>query len=239
MKKFKLLFSIVTVLFLMTGCVKYNATMEIKKDKSMDLKIIYALDTSSFGDLAEEDVSTNSTETISKEQKAELEKKGYKVSEYKDDKYNGVELTYSIKNIDDASKEEEFEVKLSDMLNENSDNNHFFVIKKGFLKNTYKAVYKFETSDSSSSDGLDMSEYLKAMDLNFTVKLPSNAKSNNATKVDGTTYTWDLTKNTTSDINFEFEIYNMTNIYILCGIAALLVIVIIALIILCTKKKKA
>ena len=44
---FMLLFSL---LFIMTGCVKFNANMDIKKDKSMKFEIIYALDASYFGE---------------------------------------------------------------------------------------------------------------------------------------------------------------------------------------------
>ena len=41
-KTFKLLL-IALMLILSSGCVKYNVTMDIKKDKSMDFNIIYAI----------------------------------------------------------------------------------------------------------------------------------------------------------------------------------------------------
>ena len=50
MKKIKYLVLLFTVTFLLTGCIKFNANMDIKKDKSMDFSIIYALDTSVFGE---------------------------------------------------------------------------------------------------------------------------------------------------------------------------------------------
>ena len=49
MKKLKYLVLVVTFMFLCTGCVKFNANMDIKKDKSMDFTIIYALDSTYFG----------------------------------------------------------------------------------------------------------------------------------------------------------------------------------------------
>ena len=203
MKKFKLLLAVCASLFLMTGCIKYNATMEVKKDKSMDFSIIYAMDMSSFEEMGDGDVEES--ETIDEDQKKELEKQGYKIEDYNEGKYKGSKITVSFDNIDDVSKEDDFNLDLSGMLDKDSDNKHFFIVKKGFLKNTYKAVYKFDTnnSDSDSSETtMDMTPYLKNMDLKFTVKLPCAANSNNATSVDGTTYTWDLTQQAKSDINF-------------------------------------
>ena len=40
MKKYFKLIVVIGCLFLVTGCVKYNATMDIKKDKSMDFSMI-------------------------------------------------------------------------------------------------------------------------------------------------------------------------------------------------------
>ena len=243
MKKIKLLFAVCASLFLMTGCIKYNATMEVKKDKSMDFSIIYAMDMSSLDGMGD-DISSSEEETIDEEQKKELEKQGYKVEDYKEGNYKGSKITVSFDNIDDVSKEDDFNLDLSGMLDKDSDNKHFFVVKKGFLKNTYKAVYKFDTNNSdeeSSETTMDMTPYLKNMDLKFTVKLPNAANSNNATSVDGTTYTWDLTQQAKSDINFEFDMWNMTNVYIIIGAAVLLLVAIIVVVVLvvASSKKKA
>ena len=241
MKRIKFLFVLAAVMFMMTGCMRYNASMEIKNDKSMDFKIIYAMDLSSLGELS--DTSSSSSEVLTAEQKAELEKNGYKVSEYKEGNYTGVQLVYSVKNIDDVSKTEDFELKLSDMLDEKADNNHFFIIKKGFIKNTYKAVYKFDASSTSSDDdkSVDMTPYLKNMDLKFDVKLPNAAKSNNATKAedDNKTLSWDLTQKSLSDISFEFEMYNITNICVLVGGILFGIVLVVLIVVLSTRKKKA
>lgn len=242
MKKFKLLITVCASLFLMTGCIKYNATMEVKKDKSMDFSIIYAIDMSSFDDM--EDSENSSEDTINEEQKKELEKQGYKVEDYTEGKYKGSKISVSFDNIDNVSKEDDFNLDLSGMLDKDSDNKHFFIVKKGFLKNTYKAVYNFDANssdDESSDSAMDMTPYLKNMDLKFTVKLPYAATSNNATSVDGTTYTWDLTQQAKSDINFEFDMWNLTNVYIIIGAAVLLLVAIIVVVVLVvsSSKKKA
>lgn len=242
MKKIKFMFAIVLSLFLMTGCIKYDATMEVKKDKSMDFKVIYAMDMSMFGDLSDDSSNSSSSQLINDEQKKELEKQGYSVKEYKDDKYQGMEVTYSVKSIDEVSKTEDFELDLSKMLDEKSDNNHFFTVMKGFLKNTYKANFKFNNSSAqttSSSDddvSIDTTELMKSMDMKFKVILPNGATTNNATTVDGNTYTWDL-KEATNELKFEFDMYNMTNIYYLIGGVVLAIVLVVGIVVMATRKK--
>ena len=79
------------------------------------------------------------------------------------------------------------------------------------------------------------------MEFNYVVNLPEKALTNNATNVsnDGKTLTWSLMQSQISNIEFSFELKNMTNYYILYGgIAAALIIVIIIIISLIKKGKK-
>ena len=46
MKKYLKIFLSLIMVFALTGCVKYNVNMEVKKDKSVTLEVIYAIDTS-------------------------------------------------------------------------------------------------------------------------------------------------------------------------------------------------
>ena len=91
MKKVKILLLLASMSLLLTGCVKYNAQMEIKKDKSMDLSVIYAVDTTYFGE----------TGAVDEEQKAQLEKAGFKFSEYAEGSMKGYTITKEYKNIED------------------------------------------------------------------------------------------------------------------------------------------
>ena len=120
----------------LTGCVKYNATMDIKKDKSMDFSIVYAVDTSVFGD----------KDIIDVEQKNNLTKKGFTVSDYLDGNMKGVSLSKNIKNIDSVSSTSDVDYSLSGIMDSSSDS--IFNVKKGFLKNTYTAKFNFNASDS-------------------------------------------------------------------------------------------
>jgi hypothetical protein len=83
MKKIKYIIMICLITLVSTGCVKYDASMDIKRDKSMNFSIIYAMDSSLGLD----------KDSLSKEEKEELDKNGFKVSEYKDDKYIGNKIT--------------------------------------------------------------------------------------------------------------------------------------------------
>ena len=74
MKKFKLVVACL-IAILLTGCVKFNANMDIKKDKSMDFSIIYAVNSSLLGN----------EELLSADNKKSLEDQGFTISDYNQD----------------------------------------------------------------------------------------------------------------------------------------------------------
>lgn len=79
---------------------------------------------------------------------------------------------------------------------------------------------------------------LNGMDLKMVVNLPYKVISSNATNVEnnGKKLTWDLMQMQNSNVNFEFEIYNIQNI-IIVGIGGLLLIIIVIIVLLKSKKK--
>lgn len=239
-KKVLYLFLSLILMMTLTGCVKFNANMDIKKDKSMDFSIVYAVDTTYFGD---EDL-LDSTD------KAELKKEGYTIEEYSKDTMKGYTVSRSIKNIDKVSTSKDIVYNLSEIFGENSEEN-MFKVKKGFLKNTYIVSFKFDSSDSGltdteedseddfeddytineSDDGMsDFTDSISSgMDLSFNVTLPYSALSNNAktTKNDDKVLSWSLASDEVEKINFSFEIYNMNNIYISAGGLFILLVILI------------
>ena len=253
MKKNIKLTALLTLLVIsLTGCVKFNSTMEIKKDKSMDYKIIYAFDKSLFGD----------QEILTNDDKKELENKGFTVSNYVDGNMKGFKVSKNIKNIDDVSSANDATYDLSGLLDSNKSESKVFKVKKGFLKNTYTASFKFDSSDSdlnnSTSDDttidndftidndtttdsdFDFSNINTNMDLSFNVKLPYKAISSNATtkKNDDKELSWNLSSTGEDKIEFSFALYNMTNIYICGGVIVLLIIIVIVSILNKSKKNK-
>ena len=264
MKKLRSIILLVVVAFILTGCMRFNAQMDIKKDKSMDFSIIYAMDKSMLGD----------EELLKDDNLKSVKEKGFTVSEYSKDNMKGFTLSRKVKNIDEVSSDKDASYSLSGVVSdEDSKDEYLFKVKKGLLKNTYTAEFKFDSSDSSTTtsssddddddfftsddddwsfgddsltteddddDDYDYSSLASSMDLKFKVTLPYAAKSSNATSTnnDGKELSWDLSSvKSTDSIKFEFELYNMTTIYALIGGAILLVVIIIVLIICLAKKK--
>lgn len=270
MKKSLYILTIFIIAICLSGCVKYNANMEIKKDKSMDFSIVYAMDTQYFGD----------QEVLTEENRKELEEEGFKVTDYQEDTMKGFTLTKSIKNIDELSTTENTDYSLSNIEEDKDKDKEMFKVEKGFFKNKYIANFKFDTEDSAiteeeTSDGTITDGYSDGtieenpdsysdfpmdstegyndssmddfsnmatsnLDLSLNVTLPYQAISNNATKTenDNKTLSWDLTSSEIETINFEFELYNMTNIYLTIGGIALLIIIIIVVTVTKHKKRK-
>lgn len=270
MKKSLYILTIFIVAICLSGCVKYNANMEIKKDKSMDFSIVYAMDTQYFGD----------QEVLTEENRKELEEEGFKVTNYQEDTMKGFTLTKSIENIDELSTTENTDYSLSNIEEDKDKDKEMFKVEKGFFKNKYIANFKFDTEDSAiteegTSDGTTTDGYSDGtieenpdsysdfpmdgtegyndssmddfsnmatsnLDLSLNVTLPYQAISNNATKTenDNKTLSWDLTSSEIETINFEFELYNMTNIYLTIGGIALLIIIIIVVTVTKHKKRK-
>lgn len=254
MKKNIKLTALLTLLVIsLTGCVKFNSTMEIKKDKSMDYKIIYAFDKSLFGD----------QEILTSNDKKELENKGFTVSNYVDGNMKGFKVSKNIKNIDDVSSTNNATYDLSGLLDSNKSESKVFKVKKGFLKSTYTASFKFDSSDSdlnnstsndttidndfttddngtTTDSDFDFSNINTNMDLSFNVKLPYKAISSNATtkKNDDKELSWNLSSTGEDKIEFSFVLYNMTNIYICGGVIVLLIIIVIVSILNKSRKNK-
>lgn len=241
-KNIKFTILLILLVISLTGCVKFNSTMEIKKDKSMDYKIIYAFDKSLFGD----------QEILTSDDKKELENKGFTVSNYVDGNMKGFKVSKNIKNIDDVSSTNDATYDLSGLLDSNKSESKVFKVKKGFLKNTYTASFKFDSADSdlnnstsndttidndfttddnntTTDSDFNFSNINTNMDLSFNVKLPYKAISSNATtkKNDDKELSWNLSSTGEDKIEFSFALYNMTNIYICGGVIVLLIIIVI------------
>ena len=264
MKKIKYLLLLCVFAMTLTGCVKFNANMDIKKDKSMDFSIIYAFDKTVFGEdnkLKEEDF-------------AEVKKQGFTITKYSEGNYEGFTLTKKIANIDEVSTESDTVYDLSGMMSENADSKYIFKVVKASDKNTYTAKIKFNANDSglnsddeetpdevlttgedtntvgatdssldvTSESGMDISSLTQNMDLSFNVTLPNGAISSNATtkENDNKKLSWKLNSSGQEYIEFTFELSNSSSsnmmLYIGAGVVGLIAIV--AIVILCSKKKE-
>ena len=208
-KTFKLLL-IALMLMLSSGCVKYNVTMDIKKDKSMDFNMIAAFD-ESFDENGEMNIT---------EAKDEVKNQYCSVSDYNESNMKGINVSCKFPNIDELSSETTVKEADFESIMDGKDSK-LFTFKKGFFKNTYTFKldsssssdllgdeededsydyreeddyddydydsdyddyddYDYYDSDGSGNTDFDMSA-LSSMDLKFEVKLPYKAISSNAT----------------------------------------------------------
>lgn len=240
-KSLKVLFISLMIVLTTTSCVKMNMSMEINKDKSMNFVLVEA-----FNEIL---LKQYNDDSIFKEKDLKQYKEnGFKVEKYSESSMIGYKFSKTFKNIDKISSDKNVKADL------NSEMSNLFIIKKGVFKNTYKANFSSSNSnkitdevkdktDDESNNNFDYSSMMSGMEMKFVVKLPYKVLSTNATEVndDGKKLTWNLLELTDSDngMQFEFELYNMTNIYIAIIVVILLIVASIILIISSIKNKNS
>ena len=265
LRKIKIL-CIISMMFLLTGCVKLNMNMDIKNDKSMDLSILYAVDTTVLGE----------EELLKEEDIAEYKEAGFEVKDYSEGNYKGITLKKHVKNIDKISKTTGT-VSFNIMGSSNDEDDSMFTVKKGFFKNVYTLKMESDSTgemtngiddsdgrkalededdtllgdypsddsllDDYSDDGytfddVDYTQYLSQMDLSLVVNLPNKPISHNATNVsnDGKSLTWNLATQQ-EDVELTFALYNLSNIFV-CVIGIVVVVVGVVLVIAKSGKNK-
>ena len=158
---------LVILVFSLTGCIKFNATMEIKKDKSLDFSIIYAFDTS----LVDENQIKNAFKDSDKK---ELEKNGFTLTNYSDGKMKGYTISKKVKNIDEISSSNEVKYNLSGMAEKDKSSGSMFKVEKGFLKNKYVAKFEFSAVNDAISGDNDELENNTEEDTELTKCMPGD-----------------------------------------------------------------
>ena len=182
------------VVFLMTGCVKSHVNMEINKDKSMNLSLIAAIDSSFLEQSGEDDLLEN-------EEIKEFEEKGFKTEKYSDDSMTGYKFTKSFANIDDLSSEKETTLDLNALADEETPNN-VFTVKKGFFKNTYTAKVKNNATDELQSQIENADQTTTTDDNQMNTEDDTTIQGSNDTQTD--TNVQDDT-DTQTDSSFDFS----------------------------------
>ena len=145
----KKIIPLIIILLTLTGCVKMEVNMEIRKDKSMTLGIIQAINKSLM------DKGYSSSDILEDDEKKNLQENGFKIESYSENQMEGYKITKEVKNIDQVSTEKEITTDLG--LDKLSNSEYMFIVKKGIFKNTYKAILKNSDTDelnNSLNDGL-------------------------------------------------------------------------------------
>lgn len=225
MKKYSRFIMLLVVGILLAGCAKQTVDMKITDNGKMKVEIITAM--------------ASSMAAYSDQDKEALKKLGFKVEDYEDttNDLKGIKYTKSYK-LSKISKSKGNTVDISKIGQEDFDESQYFqVVKKGLFKTTYKATFVFTAEEEDSEDGMDYSEYADSFQISYSVTLPREAISNNASKVDGNTYTWDVKYGEKTEINYEFEVKNNALVYGIIGVIVIIIIGAIGVVILNKKKK--
>ncbi|MEG0618562.1 MAG: hypothetical protein RR294_03105, partial [Bacilli bacterium] len=248
MKKIAKILSIMSLLFFVTGCYNYNAKMNIKDDKSMNLTIIETIDTSYEEEEiknqeGEVDVDIDYGQEMYKEAKTALAPRGYNVEEYMDPENSnlkGIKITKDFKNIDDISKEgEAIRVDIYGITEDDFDDKTFFTVKKGILFNEYTATLVFGNEETTSSiEGFsDISNSFKAK---YEVVLPTKVISSNATNIseDKKSLEWVLATDKINTVKYTFKLAEKKDLIMAFASIALIVLLIIIAIVVAINNKK-
>ena len=230
MKKMAKLFLVFLLAVSLTGCVKYNVSMEVKDDKSVTLEVIYGMeisedmfgnveeDNAAVGDNNEDDYWSDDEEEESEDVNADdykyLEELGYKVEEFEETKedttISGVKITKTFDNIDSITASEKVTVNFNDLFQEENKEqikNAKFFYKDG---NNYVANFVFDFLDGATNEEREEYVSMDSMmtDMSYKIKLSAKAGENNASKVseDGKELTWNLTYSKVNEVNFAFAL---------------------------------
>lgn len=223
-KAFLLSFFLIAAL---TGCVRFDATINVKRNGKMDIAISYAV-----LDVTDREVG----EILSDEQIEEYKDDGWDVEEFKDGGYSG----YIIKKKD---------VPVSELENSNKNKKTALSDELKSLKLTRKGMkYTLDWDIAEEAKELsaasEYSDYVKMSGAQMKVKinLPSKAVKSNATHVseDGRSYEWDLLNFDDPDgIHLEYKLIDTK--MMIAGVVSLavLIAVVTVIIVMLRKKKKA
>ena len=194
------------LLIFVTGCMEFDAEMEIKKDKSMTLTITEMVDTN----YSNSDIPYFNDSDIKKYKDC-----GFDTYTNTVDDMTGHVLTKHFTNIDTVSSTEQVNSKdaTKALL---GDSDYIFTVKKGIFRNKYVATFNVgDFIDKFNTNGTSLS----GATLDFKLRLPYKVITSNATSVssNGKNLDWNLKNLATNQIYFEFTLYNLTNVYIVAG----------------------
>ncbi len=164
MKRGLKILSVFALIVMTTGCMKLDANMTIKNDKSVDLNTTFAMNKKVFEAFSNENGTENTD--ISDEQRKNAEDKGYKLQKYEDSNMIGYTATKTVPDIDQISKTGKVVGDLG-IFNDDNDTKYLFSVKKGFLKNTYTATLKSSDVDTVNEQ-VDEQETLEDNDATQT-----------------------------------------------------------------------
>ena len=252
---------ILLIVFVLTGCVKYDGNMKINDDGSVELLMRYSMQIKNPN---EKNINNDAGGTFNSDVEVNiddyefLKKYGYSIEDYTETLENGEEakgviISKKFNSLDEITADKKFVLDFFQVFEEEDKN---YTYDKFFYKedNKYTANYIFDLTPAingskDNSLGFDYSKYSSLFDFKYSITLPDSVKyvESNATNIseDGKTLTWKLELGSTNEVNlgFTYDTYikkiDKIFLYISFGVIvfSVLGIVIISLTKLNDKKK--
>lgn len=207
-KKWMTAAMILVFFLLLTGCVKADFHITVNKDGSGELDYKIAMNSQ----LLAMSVSNSKTNMID-EMKKNFENEQFTVTTYRDGEYQGIEAKKHVSDIQTINSIAAPNATASGKLS--------IIQDEAFLKTTYKVNADMDMTDikADQTDTMGLQKMMLAqMDMKFTLTLPTEAKSQNASRVlpDGKTYQWDLVPGQRNDIQLNFQKANIKHLIMIC-----------------------
>ena len=229
MKKLRVLAVVLLSVMCLTGCVRFNTTINVKSNGKLDVSMLYAtVDMSEYG-MGDIDLLGDTAD--------DLEEDGWTVEEYSEDNFSGFLISKENISADELKGSmEDSDSEIAGSLDS---------IK--FTKDGFKYVLDWQVFDRDESE--QMSDYKGYFNMSggymtLTVKLPVKPTESNATRVsdDGKTLEWDLLDlGPDQNIHLEFSLLNTKTIIIATVVIELIILAVVVTIVLAirsSRKKK-
>ncbi|MBR5974317.1 MAG: hypothetical protein IK020_03950 [Clostridiales bacterium] len=212
MKKMFALMMVIAIVLCFSGCVRYKVSAKVNKDGTIDVTFLYAQidssdmmgsgevegfadaeDDEEWGDELAIDGDDAGDEEGDDELRAKFEAAGWTVEDYADEekadkKYYGYTATKNGIKLDELGAEfEKLGITSEQFTLEEKDGK--YILDWNTQSNTKEVSEQLEEMGLATSAIKSYGGY-----MTFVLELPGKAKDNNATKVDGKIYEWDMFK---------------------------------------------
>lgn len=224
-KTIGLIVTLVIALVMLTGCVNVNYEVKVNKDGTGEISYLYVFSKDSLNSLQV------SAEDMVKTMKEQAEKNGYNTEIYEDDTSAGFKASKHLNNLtEDFSLQEAFGEEYVKDNEEEKDNR----IK---IKNN---LFRTTIAQDAEIDLTGMKDIATIVTMNYTVKLPVKANSNNATEVskNGKELTWNLTGGEINKIEYLATGINVLPIVLIVLLVIIAIGVVLYLLVFRKKDKK-
>jgi hypothetical protein len=221
------------LLLSLAGCVEMKYHLTIHGNGSADLNYHLALDSSlaNMGGEAGNPIA---------DARKDLEKEGYKVTDYSGNGKTGIDATKHFQKLEDIKGLTKFFDKDQKKM---ADQSGAFTIKRGFFANQISVNSAIDLGNGEPAPTDEMSKAMEQsmmsqFQMSFVLTLPAKPKSHNATTVskDGKTLEWKLAPDRKNEIKLEMVAPNMKNItLVVLGVVVLLGLVLVPVL----RRKKA